>query len=290
MGSFFSAPLEIGIRESDIGIAPECANTVDCVVDLIRSHKGRVVIVTGAGISSHQLPTFRSNNNSGLWESYSPPIQNREVFYSNPKPSWKLCANVRNMQVSNLLHPSLAHHVIHLLLQRGYVSHVITQNIDGLHSFPGDERRVIELHGAVGDFGICERCGVRRSVDNLLILQKGECPTCSVCGAVLKPNVAFFGDAIDTEKRRAASAAVARCEVLVLVGTHCTVDPVQSMATEARKNGTVLVEINITKTIASAFVNVTLEGHADDVFREIAEKLLGDVDLDKIDIENWNKF
>ena len=76
----------------------------------------------------------------------------------------------------------------------------------------------------------------------------------------------------------------------MLVGTHCTVDPVLSMATEARKNGTILVEVNITKTIASNFVNITLEGNSDDIFREISQKLFSDIDLDKLDYENWYNY
>ena len=175
-------------------------------------------------------------------------------------------------------------------MQRGYISKLITQNIDGLHSFKGDKDNVIELHGAVSDFGICEKCKMKRNVDNLLILQKGVCPRCEVCGSILKPNVAFFGDAIDHKKRKEASTAVSQCDLLMLVGTHCTVDPVLSMATEARKNGTILVEVNITKTIASNFVNITLEGNSDDIFREISQKLFSDIDLDKLDYENWYNY
>jgi NAD-dependent SIR2 family protein deacetylase len=34
-------------------------------------------VITGAGISAHQLPTFRSNNNSGLWEVFKPSAVDR---------------------------------------------------------------------------------------------------------------------------------------------------------------------------------------------------------------------
>ncbi|KAH0786437.1 NAD-dependent deacylase [Histomonas meleagridis] len=268
---------------------PDFSNTVECVIELIKKYKGRIVIITGAGVSAHQLPTFRSNNSSGLWEAFSPPILKIDNFYSNPKPSWKLLANVRNLQVSNILHPSLTHYVIHYLIQRGYVSKLITQNIDGLHMFKSDVSHVIELHGAVDDFGFCEKCNKKRPVDNLAILQTGECPTCDLCKSVLRPNVAFFGDVIDHKKRQDATSAISNCDLLILVGTHCTVDPVLSMAGEAHRNGSILVEINLTKTHASTFMNISLEGKSDEIFKQIGKELFKDIDFDNINLEDWNK-
>ncbi|OHS96755.1 NAD-dependent protein deacetylase [Tritrichomonas foetus] len=295
MGGFFSTGIDIDIKDTDIGMLPETDNSVRCVIDLFKRYKGRIVIVTGAGISAHQLPTFRSNNNSGLWEAFSPPILAKNYFYENPKPSWKLLSNIRNLQVSNILHPSLAHHVIHYLIEKEFVSKVITQNIDGLHGFQNDvssnanQNKVVELHGAVSDYGICEKCHQKKPVDNLAILQSGECPTCDYCHSILKPPVAFFGDVIDKDKRAEASIAIMQCDVLVLVGTHCTVDPVLSMASEAKRNGSILVEINLTPTPADGLVNVQLQGTADSIFKEIGQELVPDVDFNNLVLEKWSK-
>lgn len=299
MGAFFSTGYELDFKDADIGILPTFTNTVDCVVDLFKRYRGRIVITTGAGISSHQLPTFRSNNNSGLWEAFSPPILAKDNFYENPKPSWKLLSNVRNLQVSNILHPSLAHFVMHYLIRNEYVYSIITQNIDGLHNFKEDisENRIIELHGAVSDYGICEYCPInpstgekpKRHVDNLAILQSGECPVCPVCGHILKPPVAFFGDQIEPKKRELATESLMmHCDVLILVGTHCTVDPVLSMASEAKRNGSIIVEVNPTLTPAEGFVNVQLKGTADDIFKQIGQKLLPDIDFEHLNLEKWN--
>ena len=291
MGGFFSVSddFDITISEADAGYKPDLTNTVESVADVILRHKDHVVVITGAGISSHQLPTFRSDNNSGLWEMSAKPALDRWNFYNDPTPSWKLLANIRNMQVSRTLHPSRAHFVIHELLARGFVSHVITQNIDGLHSFASDVDKVTELHGAVADFGICEKCHAKRAVDNLRILETQECPKCSVCGSILKPPVALFGDAIEPEKRRAAFAALTKCDVLLLIGTHCTVDPVLSMTTEAKRSGCTIIEVNLSSTQVSRFVDVSLQGESDVVMVQIAKILMSDVDWDNLDCEQWDR-
>lgn len=292
MGSWFSDAfaMQINILDTDIGSRPDVTNTTECVVKLLRQYRGRIVVVTGAGISSHQLPTFRSDNNSGLWEAFGKPALDKISFYQCPDPCWKLLANVRNMQKQKSLYPSLAHHVIHELLKRKYVSRIITQNIDGLHSFPGDADKVIELHGSVSDYGICEHCQQRRKVDCLKILEIKGSPVCEECGKVLKPSVAFFGDVIEHDKRTAAYTALSQCDILILVGTHCTVDPVLSMASEARRRGCVIIEINLAATPATGFVDISLQGKADDVLGDIAKQIMSDIDWDNLCVDGRTPF
>lgn len=167
------------------------------------------------------------------------------------------------------------------------MSDMITQNIDGLHMFKSDKKHVVELHGAVSDYGECETCSAVRHVDNLKVLQSGECPRCEVCGRVLKPPVAFFGDMIDPKKREQANEALSQANVVILVGTHCTVDPVLSMGSEAKRNGALLIEINIVPTSASRFVDVSLVGPADKIFQDVCEQLIPDIDYNHINIEQW---
>ena len=288
MGNWFStANLDLGLREADIGWRVPVQDTIESFVDLLKRYKGKVTVVTGAGISSHKLPTFRSNNKSGLWESYSPEILARESFYDEPNSPWKLVASIRDMQVSGLLYPSLAHHALHFLLQAGYVNGIITQNIDSLHSFTTDIGKVVELHGVISDRGICEKCHQKRSVESLRVLKTGIAPQCQVCGSVLKPTIAFYGDEIDPRQRQEAESLLQFSNVVVLIGTHCTVDPVLSLVTDAKRNGCVLVEINIARTPASKFMDMSLIDSADSVLKKTVEALIPDVDLDNLNLEEW---
>ena len=279
MGGLLSVD-DVELREVDAGYKPEVEDTIDCAVRLMKAHAPHIIVITGAGISSHALPTFRSNSGSALWDVLKGPILNKAHFSQNPFPSWQLAANVRSIQLQGNLIPSRAHKIIHELLQAHIIHSVLTQNVDSLHSFPGDEDRVIELHGCVTDFGECETCSALRLVDHMKILHDQVVPTCAVCGSVLKPPVAFFNDAIPRHIRAAAYRALDEAEVLFLVGTHCAVDPVLSLVTAAKQRGVIIIEVNIETTHASQFADIVLRGTCDDVFEQIAAKLLPDVRFD----------
>jgi NAD-dependent deacetylase len=294
MGSWFSfpdGPIDVQILDTDAGEAPVVSNTVECVVDLLRKHSPNCVVITGAGVSAHQLPTFRSNDNTGLWETFTPAnaAVSRSGFYSSPKQTWLLLATIRHLQITGSLHPSLAHHVVHHLLRRRFVSHIITQNIDSLHSFRGDLDSVTELHGAVRDYGICEQCKRRTQIDVVEIIHNRTCPLCGACGAVLKPPVAFFGDVIEPEKRDRAAEVLRNSSLVITIGTHMAVDPVLSMVTTAKQNNSVIVQINLTPTAANRLVDVALQGKADDILRAIGRQLMPDIDWDGLKLDEWDR-
>ncbi|KAK8846108.1 hypothetical protein M9Y10_020110 [Tritrichomonas musculus] len=273
MGNIFSNFIDLSFKETDAGYQIPCENTVEFAVSLLRDYFGKVVIITGAGISSHALPTFRSNNHSGIWDVLKSPILSKSYFYDNPLPSWRLAANVRSLQLHGSFGPSLSHKVIHQLIQSGYVSTVVTQNVDSLHHFDGDEDHLIEIHGCVTDFGECETCHALRFVDHMKIIREQVVPRCEVCGSVLKPPIAFFQDKIPDYLREAAYKALNSCDVLFLVGTYGAVDPVLSLAQTAKQKGAILVEINIETTNCTTFSDVVLKGKCDDIFQQIAEIL-----------------
>jgi NAD-dependent deacetylase len=177
--------------------------------------------------------------------------------------------------------------VIHELVKTKFVSGIITQNIDGLHCFRGDKEKVVEIHGCVDEMGLCENCNVKEKVDYLSIMQTGNTPACSKCGTVLKPSVALCGDRIDENRRDEAKAAMLKCDLLILVGTHCTVDPILSIASEARKTGCIVAEINPVATSASEFMDLSIQGRADDVFRAIGKELVPNVSWDLVRLDNW---
>ena len=274
MGGLFSGLFELNVKETDIGIKVQLENTIDQAVKLLRDNYGRVVFITGAGISATQLPTFRSNDNSGLWGVLPSLIMSKSQFYQNPLPSWRIAANVRNLQLNGTLKHTMSHNILHKLCADGYISTIITQNCDSLHNYDDDyDENVIELHGAVNDYGMCEKCNELRDVDTLQILNHDKCPTCPVCGSVLKPPVAFFEDTIPTHIREEAYDALSKCDVIFVVGTYCAVDPVYSMVASAKRNGTILVEINPEESNGSKYMDVSLRGTSDDILSKIAQQM-----------------
>jgi NAD-dependent SIR2 family protein deacetylase len=73
----------------------------------------------------------------------------------------------------------------------GILRSVITQNVDGLHQAVGS-RRVIEYHGNPRDL-VCVACWMR--YPSLRKIAEGIPPRCA-CGAILKPDIVFFGEPI----------------------------------------------------------------------------------------------
>lgn len=279
MGGLFSFSLDMSSH--DIGTREDLPQTYEEAANIIKENWGKVVVITGAGISSHVLPTFRSNDSNGLWDVVGAPVLDKTHFYTNPFTAWKLSSNVRNLQLRKTIFPSPSHRVIHYMLKYGIVPKLITQNIDSLHSFPDDESKIVELHGKVSDFGECETCQAQRIVDHMEVLRTGKCPKCPVCGENLKPTVAFFQDLIPKHLREQADEAVSHANVLILVGTHCAVDPVLKYVQDSIKNGIYVIEINPDTTCISQFVDIRFAEKADDALVAIGHILFPDIDFNE---------
>lgn len=282
MGGVFSIDYKVDWDPKDMGYRETFESTYKNAAEIIQRNAGEVCIITGAGISSHVLPTFRSSNSNGLWDVVSDQSLDKFQFFAQPDVSWKLWASIRDLQMRKFLIPSQAHRVIHYMLKSGVAKTLITQNIDSLHSFKGDESKVIEIHGKVTEYGECPKCKRQEFVDHLKILQTGKCPKCSQCSTNLKPTVAFFQDLIPMDLRQRAQQAVDKAKVLILVGTHVVVDPVLSLVCGAMNNGTIVIEINPEETRISDKCDMKFYSKADEALVGIGQILFPKVDFEKL--------
>ncbi len=91
-------------------------------------------------------------------------------------------------------------------------------------------------------------------------------PPCPRCGAPLRPDVVWFGEALPVAAFEAASEAARACDLLLSVGTSSLVYPAAALPFEALENGAVLVEVNPDET--------PLTAHADHVLRGPAGEML----------------
>jgi len=127
---------------------------LDDAAELFRKAR-RVVVLTGAGISTPSgIPDFRSEG-SGLWSRDEPmEIASLSTFRTAPERffNWfrPLASQIFQAQ------PNPAHDALAEFECAGYQNTIITQNIDGLHQAAGS-KQVVEMHGTLHTLS-CTQC------------------------------------------------------------------------------------------------------------------------------------
>jgi NAD-dependent deacetylase len=221
----------------------------------------RVVVLTGAGVSAESgVPTFRAND--GLWEGHRiEDVATPEGFHRNPALVWKFY-NERRANVVKVK-PNPGHFALAKMEERWQDNFaLVTQNVDGLHKAAGSVR-VYEIHGSL----YRTRCTGCRVVADRGLEPLGEMPACPQCGALLRPDIVWFNEALPGAIWEEAQIAAARCDVLLVVGTSAVVHPAASLIPIARSrriserpNGATVIEVNLTRTEASAYADIGLYG------------------------------
>ncbi len=113
----------------------EIRQAIQRAAGLIRKSR-QAVVLTGAGFSTPSgIPDFRSAG-SGLWTRYLPmEVASLSVFRYNPEKFYAWLRPLASHMLMAL--PNPAHLALARLEQAGYMTTVITQNIDGLHARAG---------------------------------------------------------------------------------------------------------------------------------------------------------
>jgi NAD-dependent deacetylase len=222
----------------------------------------RIVVFTGAGISTESgIPDFRSPG--GIWS------KNRVIYFDEFVRSrdarieaWTRLFNGRKMLMG--AEPNAGHRAVAKLHVRGLLSHVITQNVDGLHQSSGvPDERVIELHGN-STYAKCLECGTRYSLDEMQTVFEttGEPPTCEVCGGLVKSATISFGQSMPEREMRRAQEATEACDLMIAIGSSLVVYPAAGFPVMAKRLGAKLAILNREPTemddIADVVVNAEI--------------------------------
>ena len=164
--------------------------SVERLAELMRERQPCVVL-TGAGVSTESgIPDFRSP--TGIWARYDPmEYASIDAFQRDPVKVWGFYA--RRLDMLATAEPNAAHHALAALERAGWVSAVVTQNIDLLHERAGSET-VVEVHGSIRTSS-CLQCHTRVLLaDVIRLLEGAAAPACPTCGSILKPDVVMFGE------------------------------------------------------------------------------------------------
>lgn len=199
---------------------------------------GHVAVLTGAGISAESgIPTFRDAM-TGLWERYRPEeLATPQAFAGNPRLVWDWYTWRRSLVAA--AEPNPGHHAVRRLEDLVDRVTVVTQNVDGLHERAGSSN-VVELHGNL----MRTRCSKEGTVVDTWEESEEGPPPCPRCGALLRPDVVWFGEMLPPGALDAAHDVVTRCDVLFSVGTSNIVEPAASLPWIAASAGTPVAVIN----------------------------------------------
>ena len=213
-------------------------------------------MLTGAGISAESgVPTFRDAQ-TGLWSQYRPEdLATPEAFARDPQRVWQWYEWRRGLV--GQAEPNPGHRALVELAGRVPRLTLVTQNVDGLHQRAGS-RDVIEYHGNL----FRDRCSVEQAVRERATRSASGLPECASCGALLRPDVVWFGAAIPRAAQRQADAAAAACDVFLSIGTAAAVYPAAGLAAWAASCGSKIIEINLEPTGLTELADIALHGPA----------------------------
>ena len=208
------------------------------------SKSNRVVIFTGAGISTDSgIPDFRGPQ--GLWKTVS-PINFSEFISSEEKRRERWSRQFSSSRDMALAKPNSGHMAVAKLVALGKVSHVITQNVDGLHQKSGiADDSIIELHGN-SNYAKCLECEKKFELLPLKtdFLANGILPTCDLCGGIVKTATISFGQPMPNDAMQSADKAASACDLFIAVGSSLQVFPAASFPKVAKDSGAKLAIIN----------------------------------------------
>jgi NAD-dependent SIR2 family protein deacetylase len=230
---------------------------------------GGVVVLSGAGISTESgIPDYRGE--SGSLRTHTPMTygdfvaseSGRRRYWARSHLGWRTIARAA---------PNDGHRAVAMLQARGYLSGVITQNVDGLHQAAG-ARDVIELHGNL-DRVVCLNCRTttaREALDRRLrlanvefegeatrinpdgdvelpdeVVQTFHVVSCEACTTgVLKPDVVFFGENVPKSRVERCYRLIDESEAVLVLGSSLTVMSGFRFVRHAAKAGKPVLIIN----------------------------------------------
>ncbi len=260
--------------------------------------EGGVVVLSGAGLSTESgIPDYRGAD--GTLRRHVPMTHQefvgseagRRRYWARSHLGWAVFSRAR---------PNAGHAAVAALQRGGFLSGVITQNVDGLHQAAG-AGGVVELHGNLGRV-VCLDCGhatsrwvleqrLRAANPNFRaeatrlnpdgdvdlpehVVRDFRVVPCSACGdGVLKPDVVFFGDNVPRgrveECRRLVDDASA---VLVLGSSLAVMSGLRFVRHAARASKPVLI-INQGETRGDVHALVRVDRPLGPALTELADRL-----------------
>ena len=250
-------------------MSPEVSRAVgECVAQPLERARSllrrarHAVALTGAGVSAESgVPTFRGAG--GLWREYrAEDLATPQAFVRDARLVWEWYGWRRTI-VSSCT-PNAAHVALAAAAAAHDDFRIVTQNVDGLHAGAASGPRALplELHGSLYRTR-CTRCERRwDDYDAPRATSVETLPHCNACGALARPDVVWFGEALESSVLGEAMRLASSADVCVVIGTSALVHPAAGLADLTRRNGGSVIEVNVADTPLTGDATVVLRGPA----------------------------
>ncbi|GBG31161.1 NAD-dependent protein deacylase SRT2 [Hondaea fermentalgiana] len=268
---------------------------------------GRICVLSGAGVSTESgIPDYRSPE--GSYSRGHKPMSHQDFIKSGARRKRYWARAVVAQKHFREAKPNACHTAIAALEHAGFVSRVITQNVDRLHTMAGSSN-VLELHGH-GHGVHCLSCGTEYSrheyQDKIYSVNKGWfdlhldpndfvdiradgdahlditdydnffVPSCSQCGGTIMPTIVFFGGTVPAHVKQASFDAVKDADRLLVVGSSVTVWSSFRLCKAAKDQGKELAILNVGETRADPIADFKIdEVTCGQALTELTQDLLG---------------
>ncbi len=228
-----------------------------------------ISVLSGAGISAESgIPTFRGED--GLWKKYrAEELATPQAFERDPVLVWEWY-NWRR-EIIGKAQPNQGHITLAKWESLYPNFWVITQNIDGLHRRAGS-KNIVELHGNIWKVR-CTREGTIK--ENTEIPLKELPPKCENCGGFLRPHVVWFGESLDRNDMEKAEEIAISSDVMFVIGTSAVVYPAASLPFLTKRNGGLIVEINLAETPLTSYADFFFKGRSGEILPQLDSELNG---------------
>ena len=224
-----------------------------------------IAVLTGAGMSQESgIETFRDKD--GVWSKFDPMIwATVDGFTSKPIDVWNWYELRRATIRCNK--PNPGHHALARMEVFFDSFSISTQNIDGYHKLAGSTV-IRELHGNIFRNKCLEEDVLLDDFDDSSIP-----PKCPRCGAMVRPDVVWFGEMLPESEWEPARIEAENCNVYMVVGTSGMVWPAAGLPTIAKRKGAKVIIINPETTEIDQRADLLIKGKSGEILPEIVKLL-----------------
>lgn len=225
----------------------------------ILSSARSALFITGAGISAASgIPTYR-----GIGGLYGDRPTDEGIAIEaalsgtmmrlRPEVTWKYIHQIE--QACRGAKPNAAHAAVAQIERRLQRAWVLTQNVDGFHAAAGS-RQIIDIHGDLHRL-ICVACDHEERVEDYAHI--AALPRCPRCGALVRPDVVLFGEALPAAKVETLLRELDRgFDVVLSIGTSSLFPYIVQPIYLLGARGAATIEINPEETPVSEAVALKL--------------------------------